>query len=167
MVYVTRNPLEAGLAADARALEHFRWCGLGALLGHRPPRPFEATSETLALFAADPQHARQHLCSRLGGPELAVQPPLTLETTPSTPALVPPIGFDGLMRDVCDRFLVTGDELRSRCRSPHLAAARSALARQAAADLGLAGAEIARRLGMTRAAISVMLARKPAEGAAI
>jgi REP element-mobilizing transposase RayT len=168
VLYVTRNPLEAGLVADARALEYFSWCGLGALLGHGSPRPFESISETLALFAADPWHARQLLRSRLGGPEPAV--PLTPargEATTSTPTLVPPIGFDALMRDVCDRFLVTGDELRSRCRKPHLAAARSALARRAVTELGLAGAEIGRRLGMTRAAVSVMLARKPAEELAI
>jgi REP element-mobilizing transposase RayT len=163
VLYVTRNPLEAGLVADVRALEHFPWCGLGALLGHGSPRPFEAISETLALFGADQQEARQDLRSRLDGPEPAVPPtPTSVETTPSAPVLVAPIGFDALMRGVCDRFRVTGDELRSRCRSPHLAAARSALARRAAAELGLAGAEIARRLGITRAAVSVLLARRPA-----
>ena len=139
VLYVTRNPLEAGLVADAEALEHFRWCGLGALLGHGSPRPFEAISETLALFAADRQEARQHLRSRLGGPWPVFPPPATrAETTPSQPALVPSLGFDALIRDVCDRYLV-----------------------RAAAELGLAGAEIARRLGITRAAVSVLLSRKP------
>jgi REP element-mobilizing transposase RayT len=34
VLYVTRNPLEAGLVADPLELERFPWCALGALMGY-------------------------------------------------------------------------------------------------------------------------------------
>lgn len=42
--YVLRNPLEGGLVRDLTALEHYPWCGYGALLGLRPALPFSPSS---------------------------------------------------------------------------------------------------------------------------
>ena len=157
VLYVVRNPLEAGLVADARQLEGFRWCGIGALLGRRAPWPFEAVAETLALFGADPERARSELRAHLGAPPLArAVPP---EDPRAVPVRVrpPPSGFEALACDVCSRFGLSLEQLRSRGRTRRLAAARSDVAARAASELGLSGAEVARRLGITKSAVSVML----------
>lgn len=161
VLYVTRNPLEARMVHDGRELEGFPWCGLGALLGRRAPRPFESVPETLALFDTDPKRARQRLRERLAvappaapsGPEPAAVP------RSAAPARVS--GFEELLRETCLRFGITTDELRSRRRHRVLAAARSALALRAASELGLSGAEIGRRLGVTKAGVHRMLERAP------
>jgi REP element-mobilizing transposase RayT len=164
VLYVARNPLEAGLVADVRELEGFRWGGLGALLGRRAARPFEAVEETLALFDPDPERARGELRARLGEPRpVSFAPPQDSGAVRvrSRPA---PSGFEALTREVCLRFGVTAEELRSSGRTRRLAAARSAVAVRAASELGLSGAEVARRLGITKSAVSVMLrARRPPE----
>jgi len=163
VLYVMRNPLEAGLVADALELERFAWCSLGALVGRRPAHSFESVAETRALFGEDPGRARRILRSRLCSEATdAGEPPLQCEAAPARPVPVTTARFEDLLREVCSCFGVSGEELRSRRRSPRLAAARSVLARRAAAEVGLAGAEIARRLGVTRAAVSVMLRRERA-----
>jgi REP element-mobilizing transposase RayT len=159
VLYVTRNPLEAGLVAHISKLEQFAWCGLGALVGRRTPHPFEAVAETLALFDDDPQRAQARVRSRLGGPTPGATPtPGPVRVDAAAP--VPRLGFDELLRAVCTDFGVTAEALRSRRRSQHIAAARSALALRAAVELGLSGAEIGRRLGVTRAAVYEMLERE-------
>jgi REP element-mobilizing transposase RayT len=163
VLYVTRNPLTGGLVPDARALERFSWCGLGALTGQRPARPFEAASDALALFDSEPGRARQRIREWLGSEGGA-------EPGSSAPATGPPAarsearGFEDLLRDVSAAHGLSADELRSRRRTPRIAAARANLAAQAAAGLGLSGSEIARRLGLSSAAISLMLARVRARG---
>ena len=158
VLYVTRNPLEGGLVADPRSLEDFPWCGLGALLGQRPARPFEAPSETLALFDSDPDHARQELRDRLESPA-APEPAPGLRAPGPSPIGGVPSDFERLLAHICEAHRVSPGELRSRHRTPRVAAARADLAAQAAATLGLHGSEIARRLGVTSAAVSLMLAR--------
>jgi REP element-mobilizing transposase RayT len=157
VLYVTRNPLDAGLVSDGPAFERFPWCGLGALLGHTSPRPFEAVGETLALFDADLGRARQALRDRLGASVPAMPPPVATALSPHRASTR---GFEDLLSDVCADHAVEPDELRSRRRTPRIAAARTELAFRAATALGLRGSEIARRLGVTSAAVSVMLARK-------
>jgi REP element-mobilizing transposase RayT len=161
VLYVTRNPLEAGLVSDGLALERFPWCGLGALMGACPARTFEAVGETLALFDSDLQRARQRLRDRLGepAPVSPVAPPAAAATQPP-PACASTRRFEELLREVCADHSIAPDELRSRRRTVRIAAARTELASRAAADLGLSGSEIARRLGVTSAAVSVMLARR-------
>ena len=159
VLYATRNPLAASLVADGAALERFPWCGLGALLGRRAARPFEAVGETLALFDVDPARARARLRSRLlvpdsiegapragGAQRLSEKPPASQ-------------GFEGLVSEVCASAGITLGELRSRGRNPRLAATRAVVAVRATRELGLSGAEIARRLGLSKQALSVLLAR--------
>jgi chromosomal replication initiation ATPase DnaA len=71
----------------------------------------------------------------------------------------PGIGFEDLAARACGNFRVTTEELRSRERNQRVAAARSWLAARAAAELGLSGAEIGRRLGVSKAAVHLMLER--------
>lgn len=163
VLYATRNPLAGGLVGDARELERFPWCGLGSLMGHRPPWPFEAVCEALALFDPDPGRARERVRERIGsgsGPE-----PLAAAAEPRTPPTRAPLRvFEDLLRAVSAAHGLTAEELRSRRRTPRIAAARAEVAAQAAAALGLSGSEIARRLGVSSAAVSLMLAR-PRTGA--
>lgn len=160
VLYVTRNPLEAGLAADGAELESFPWCGLGALTGQRVARPFEAVAETLALFDPDPARARHSVRVRLATPEVLESEPLLAPGAPAKALLrTPSAGFESLVDEVCAGSGFTLEELRSRSRSPHLAAARSVLVARAATEMGLTGAEIGRRLGLSKQAVSVLLGR--------
>jgi REP element-mobilizing transposase RayT len=157
VLYVLRNPLEAGLVLDAAALEDFPWCSLGALLGRRAAHPFEAVGETLGLFDPDPVRAKARIRERLGTP-------LTLERNGELASLprvstVASVSFDLLVDDISKCHELEPGDLRSRRRTSAIAAARSELAMRAAAELGLSGAEIGRRLGLGRSAISGLLAR--------
>src|SRR5262245_5634595 len=158
VLYVLRNPLTDGLVTDPGALERYPWCGLGALLGARPARPFEAVGEALGLFAPEASEARRCLRARLGDAQVPVAALL-----PSAPAgrsaRDPSHAFENLLREVCRARAVAPEALRSRCRRPHVAAARAELALRAVEELGLRGSDIARRLGITAAAVSWMLGR--------
>ena len=158
VLYVTRNPLEAGLVRDVAALERYPWCGLGALMGHRVVHPFEAGHEALALFGTQPTHAREQLRALLGDREAR---PVGSNLCDREARLVVPAlsgrGFQELLHEVCSGLDVSPAQLGSRSRSPRLAAAWSRVAMRAARDLGLSGAEIARAMGISRAAVSLML----------
>jgi REP element-mobilizing transposase RayT len=159
VLYVARNPLEAGLVADAAGLERFRWGSLAALLGRRPAWHFEAVAETLALFDDDPTRAQGRLRTRLDAPEPAEGMPTYVCQERAVPARPVGAGFDALVGEICARSGLTSDQLRSRGRSPRLAAARAIVVSRAAQELGLSGAQIARRLGLSKQAVSVLLAR--------
>jgi REP element-mobilizing transposase RayT len=158
VLYVARNPLEAGLVPDAAALEQLRWCGLGALVGRRAPLPFEAVTETLELFDVDPQRARQRIRDRLAAPASLDSAPARI---PMRPVLPPTPAFDELLRQVAARYGLEPAQIHSRRRTSAVTGARNELAFRAASELGLSGAEIARRLGLTASAVSGMLARTP------
>jgi hypothetical protein len=128
-------------------------------LGHRPARPFEAVSEALALFDPDPERARRQIRAWLGSeaaPELGRSP----AAGGDPPTRSESRGFEALLREVCVAHGLSAEVLRSRRRTPRIAAARASLASRATAELGLSGSEIARRLGLSSAAVSLMLARE-------
>jgi len=158
VVYVTRNPLEGGLVRDLDALERYPWCGLGTLMGHRVAYPFETHHEALTLFGPRPAFAREQLRALLGDREAApTGPDLCDDEAPR--AIPTPSGceFEQLVHEVCSGLNVSPAQLRSRSRTRRLAAARSEVATRATRELGLSGAEIARRMGISRAAVSAML----------
>jgi REP element-mobilizing transposase RayT len=159
VLYVSRNPLKAGLVTSPSALELYPWCGLGGLLGRRAPRGFESIGESLCLFDPDPGCARQRIRAWLDvAPEQdGVVEPAPAEVRCTSPASAR--GLDALADEVCRAFGVTSAELCSRSRGRTLVEARSELARRAVRQLGSSGAEIARVLGVSRAAVSLMLAR--------
>jgi hypothetical protein len=97
--YVLRNPLEAGLVRSLEDLERYPWGGLSALLGRRPPLPFESVSDTLALFAADEASARSRLRTWMEGSEPAGRPDAPL---------------DALLRQVCAELAVLDHALLCR-----------------------------------------------------
>jgi hypothetical protein len=163
VLYVCRNPLEAGLAGDPTALEAHPWCSAGALSGRRAPYPFEAVGEALALFDADPTRARGRLREWLGLPARTDPAGCVLEPRP--PELVPardpdPTAIERVITEVCAQHCVSRDELfASRRRCDRIASARAAVAARAARDLRLSGSAIARALRVSPSAVTRMLAR--------
>ena len=171
VLYVLRNPLEAGIVASPLTLEWHPWGGLGALLGRRRPYAFEAVEETLALFDSEPARARRRVRGWLdGAPPREVALASVAEDagtagagSPIRPDLI--ARLDDLLAEVCRGLDVSPAELRSRRRVRHLAAARAVLAVRASRELGVSGAEVARLLCRSRAAISSLLERQRARRA--
>ncbi len=164
--YVHRNPLEAGLVGSLDELLHFPWSGHGALLGVRPPLPFEAVSEALALFDTNRERARAALLAWMAREE-----PSRCVSDQESPRLEPPVpppsgfelqgrvGFDALLSAACERYELTPGELRSGSKQPRIAHARAVVAWVAAVELRMAGRRIAEALGVTPPAVSAALSR--------
>jgi hypothetical protein len=162
VLYVCRNPLEAGLAGDPVALESYAWCSVGALTGRRAPYPFEAVGETLALFDADAKSARERFRSWLGVPP--GEPEAARWRVPAAePVPAPardPVSIEGLIREVCAEYAVDGEEMRSwRRRDTRIARARAVVATRAVRELRLPGSAVARALRVSPSAVTRMLAR--------
>jgi hypothetical protein len=124
--YVCLNPLEGSLVANPGALEHFPWCSAGTLLGLRPPLPFEAVAETLALFDAEPVRARARLGSWLDAPGPASRERAAAAVPTTLPPVRPPdTSLARLVREVCLHHEVSEAELRSHRRDARTAGARA------------------------------------------
>jgi REP element-mobilizing transposase RayT len=159
VLYVCRNPFEGVRRECIAALETSPWCSVGGLLGRRPVHTFEAVEETLALFDADPERARRALRAGLELPagSLPAAPALGVAARPrQRPAITT---LEALWQEVSAQFRVPEDGLRAPQRDRRIAEAREVLVSRAARELGLSGAEIGRRIGVTRAGVSRMLAR--------
>lgn len=90
--YVLRNPLDAGLVLDLKGLEAYAGCGYGALVGRRPPRPFESVGDCLSLLAADPATARVRLrrwMAKSASGSASAEPPLPPCGEPTADAVKP------------------------------------------------------------------------------
>jgi REP element-mobilizing transposase RayT len=162
VLYVCRNPLEAGLTADPVALEAYAWCSVGALTGRRAPYPFESVRETLALFDSEPNRARDGLRGWLAIPIESPLAPRALDG--AARPRVPPRddarrALEGVIEETCVRLSVDPGELQSRRRNARIAAARALVAARASSELGLSGAEIAGALSVTPSAVTRMLMR--------
>ena len=162
VLYVNRNPLEAGMVHSASELERFPWCGHGALTATRPARRFEAIEAALTLFDSDPRRARDCLRRQIddSAPEvpsmnIAVSrlPTLPNRNTAITTSLAE------LRKAVCARLGVVEGELLDGVRSRKVVAARVLLAEHATRELGLTAASIGRELGVSGSAVAQMLRR--------
>lgn len=140
--YVLRNPLAAGIVRSVDALEAYPWGGLGALMGHRAPYPFESVRATLELFAPDEAIARSRLRAWVERPDASAGAPI-----------------DALVRSVCGALGISEDDLRRGSRTRLASCARALVCRRAVDELGLSVTEVARALGVTHAAVSKALAR--------
>jgi REP element-mobilizing transposase RayT len=167
--YVNANPLEAGLVASLDALAFYPWSGHAALVGTRSPLPFETIADTLSLFDADPDRARQRLLEWMalrGGQEPALAPP---GAAPRAPLHVKPAslladacdraGLEELLCAVCAHYRLTPEQLRSRRRQQEIIRARAVLCYWGAVRLGLMGRSLAAVLSVTPAAVSAALER--------
>ncbi len=167
--YVNGNPLAGGLVPSLDALAHFPWSGHGGLLGARSALPFEATSQTLALFDPDAARARQRLIEWMALPGESDPGPVPLASTPALPAGPEPasigpdacdgMGLEGLLAAVCTHYRLTPEQLRSRRRLPEISRARAVFAFWGVVQLGLMGRSIAPVLAVTGAAVSAALER--------
>jgi len=164
--YVHRNPLEAGLVASLDALARFPWSGHGALVGARPPLPFEAVSDALSLFDGDPRRARTELLAWMAreppSPNPGDEAPLAAKPLAGRPSRAEPpgrIGLDALLRAACEHYDLTLAELRSGSKQPRIARARAVVAWIAVVELRVSGRRIAEALGVTPPAVSSALTR--------
>ncbi len=164
--YVHLNPLEGGLVGSFTALAKFPWSGHGALVGARPPLPFEAVAEALALFDDDPQRARAELLAWMtregSDPDAPAAAPAVVESAASPPSGLEPqgrIGLDALLSAACERYGLTPGELRSGSKQRRIARARAVVAWVAVVELGVSGRQIGEALGVTRPTVSSALDR--------
>jgi REP element-mobilizing transposase RayT len=147
--YVHLNPLAAGIVPDLRALETYPWCGHGALMGRRAPLPFEAVSETLALFGEAEHIARDRLRRWMElGDEVA-----SAAGADRAEALAALIG------EVCSNFGVSERDLREGRRFAPVSRARAIVCERAVSQLGMRPRDLARILGLSQGAISQALRR--------
>ncbi len=172
--YVHRNPLKAGVVGSWQDLATYPWCGQGALVGTRPPLPFESVSAVLTLFAPDPDEARRRVQIWMGeeSPSDAtgessrerIQIEAQLLETPKDRILQGSGSADlgsvpAAIHNLCSRLGVPFEELRGRRRKPRLVEARAAVAYFAVTRLGLPGVRVAELLGLSRSAVSQALDR--------
>jgi REP element-mobilizing transposase RayT len=146
--YVLRNPLEAGLARDLNDLERYPWSGYGAITGRRPALPFESVAETLELFGPEPATARVRLRAWLADPK-----------TPATRS----DRLEELTREVCRAFGLAPTTVSGQGRTQLVSRARALICQRAVTELGLGVVEVARALGLSHAAVSQMLRRRPTD----
>jgi REP element-mobilizing transposase RayT len=159
VVYVNRNPLEAGLVRAMHDLAHFPWAGFGALVGARRPLLFECATATLALFGRDLASARAELEARVarGEPPRVAEPP----GLPIRASTLPPeraIRFAAVIRDACAQRGVRSDDLRRGSRRPGVVDARARTATRAIA-MGFTRQEISGELAMSESALCRLLRR--------
>jgi REP element-mobilizing transposase RayT len=170
VLYVHRNPLEAGLLRNAEALEQFPWCGHGALTGARPPRSFESPRETLALLARDPREAIHRLRHRMA--EAAAEPDVPLaDGKPAPPEAVQqtrtcPPAIDRLIEEACAGHGVTRASLLGGCRIRNLVAARREVISRAVLEEGFSGRDVAHALGVSEAMVSRAVGQAAVPGSA-
>jgi len=138
--YVHLNPLEAGIVPDLSALADYRWCGHGAIAQRRPPLPFEDAEQTFALF---------------GSLE-------ALDTwMRSSPRIRAPFDvFEALLEEVCRDLGVSRSDVLEGSRTKDACGARRWVCVRAVRELELARSEVARRLQISPAAVTQILARE-------
>lgn len=164
--YVHLNPLEAGIVESLDSLARFPWSGHGALIGMRPPFPFEAVGDALALFGDEVRNARARLMAWMSRIEPEVNEPdgepVAIDPAALYSTIVEPhgrIGLDVLLSAASARYGVSIDELRSRSKQPHITRARAAIAWVAVVELGVSGRLVSAALGVNPSTVSSALAR--------
>jgi REP element-mobilizing transposase RayT len=140
--YVTRNPLKHGVCADDRELAGYPWSSASGLAGNRDTWPFEALGET-----------RSILDGRIESPNEGIPGAADVQPRADRDRLVPWIDW------VCGELGVTARALTSRERSGGISEARAAISWIAVTQLGLPGAHVAERLGLSRSGVSRALVR--------
>ena len=160
VVYVDRNPLEAGLVRTTRELLEYPWCSFAAHLGARLALAFECVGATVALFGRDATSARTNLEARVarGDPRVETgQPEIRASALPAERA----IRFAAIARDACRSAGVRIGELHSGSRRPPAVDARRGAAARRALAVGFTRQEIACELALSESGLCRLL-RRPA-----
>jgi REP element-mobilizing transposase RayT len=138
--YVLRNPIDAGMIPTAEALETYRWCSYPTLLGARAAFDFEDPAPVLELFEGKTDALRAWVADEGVAERRAAL-------------------YARLLEDVCREFEVTPLEIVAGSRRLAVCRARTAICRRAFHDLGFSNVEIARRLRVSRSAVTQALRR--------
>jgi hypothetical protein len=158
IAYVHRNPVDAGMVS-LEELSTYRWTSHSAVLGMRPPRRFESVQETLAVFGGD-LRALVEAVAR-GGPlpvDLQWRRLPRRTPTPAAPSSSAQ-SFEALLAAICETHCVHPSRLLCGERSRPVAAARREIAWRAIRELGLTQASVAKRLRVSSAAMTQLVAR--------
>ena len=141
--YVVRNPLKHGVCADEEELAGYPWGSTSGLTGRRPALPFEALEETRCIVE--------------GAPSLPNAPDRS-EPDPAA-EMDPEEAFESWIQRIAVRLAIDPLEIDSPQRTRELSDARAALCWIGVAHLGLPGARVAARLGVSKSGVSRSLAR--------
>ena len=149
--YVVHNPLKHGICRDQAQLAAYPWGSISGLRGQRAPWPFERLSETRGILegVADP--------GSLAGP--SAPPPEPPSGSRRTSGAGGPASLERWIVHISEALGIDARDLSTKRRARSLAHARAAVCWVAVARLGLPGAQVARRLGMSRSAVSRALER--------
>jgi putative transposase len=162
--YVHLNPIAAGMIADLDGLASWPWSGHGALTGQRAAWEFEDASGSLELFASDVVAARgglrrwmQEGIAALATPEEygvraeAVRPATTRHPLESE--------LEVLIERACRYYGASSEELRGGVRTERVSCARAVVCHVAVVRWRMSHARIAKRVGVSAAAVGKALAR--------
>jgi REP element-mobilizing transposase RayT len=168
VLYIHRNPIEAGLVAAPESLGRYPWCGHGALTGERPRHAFECPEEALELFDRNPGGARRRLRRWIEAPP-GPEPELPREAPrdrrrPKPGRASHPGALADLILRICRLHGVTVEELGPRSRRGDVLRARADLAWLAVKELGFSSRTVATALGVSDSTISRALARRGRTG---
>jgi putative transposase len=159
--YVHLNPVQAGIVADLRALESWRWSAYPALMGRRAALEFEDVSSTLSLFDREIEPARAGM-RRWMAEGLESDP----STRPSASASECPDADPGSDHDLetfieraCRYYGVSPTDLARGARSDRASRARALICHVAVAQLRISHVRIARRVGVSQSAVCQALPR--------
>lgn len=160
--YVHLNPVKGQLVRSLARLEHFRWCGHGALVGTRPAWPFEDVDFVLGLFGSTCARARRALGSWMSddvtNPEATCGDATLLETEEALEATCNE-PLDAMIDRVSRHFGVDAEDLRGPRRARGLSEARAVIAFLAVTRCGVPEAEMGPRIGLSHSGVSRALER--------
>jgi REP element-mobilizing transposase RayT len=182
IVYICRNPLNAGIVSSVGELSNWPWSGFSALTGSRNIRPFEAVSTTLAMFGNEPVSALGRLSQLVSRDETQIlEVPATdpssascRTSSPNEPVLDSLVDNSALVKSgletsaarlqqiiesVCQQFDVDPSDFHSRRRTDSISNARAVIAYEAVMRHKIPGWQVAKALRVSPSAISHALAR--------
>jgi REP element-mobilizing transposase RayT len=163
--YVHLNPLAGGIVGSLDALERFRWCGHGGLLGRIAAEAFHSVTDAMALFADGNEDARARLRAWMEQGWTRGLPPESLEPDEPARGGGTPVArlrstrWEETVEAVCVHLGVERSCLRPEVRMPAAARARALLAHLGVQRLGLGVCEVAALMGMSAGAVSRAVAR--------
>lgn len=186
--YIHLNLLRAGLVADLEALERFPWSGHAVLLGkallggqmvdevlQHFGKKITSARRNYRMFVADgvSQGKRGDLLGERTAIDKKSSAPLATDArivgddafverlrsqTSLQEKLLAPEPLDAIIEAIAEKHEVSPQAVASRSRLSRVLDARTAIC-HAAVEAGYSGAEVARRLGMTRSGVSMAMRR--------
>jgi REP element-mobilizing transposase RayT len=163
--YVHMNPVKAGLIADLRSLESWRWSGHAALVGRREPLEFEDVSYPLSRFAEDAPVARESLRRWMTEwsdlPEAAARYETFGPVVAAPPLIVPDVDrtLDALIQRTCNWYAVRREDLLRGARATRISRARALICYVAVVELRFSQTHVASHVGVSQAAVCQAIAR--------